>query len=111
MVWRIWWLQFVYDFEWINDFSAARNYSFSKATKDYQMWLDADDIITEENKEKILNLKEILDSSFDIVTFKYNTHFDKDNNPILTSTRYTDRWKLNLFYISSIKTYLCMYSS
>ena len=55
------------------------------------MWLDADDIITEENKEKILNLKEILDSSFDIVTFKYNTHFDKDNNPILTSTRYTDR--------------------
>ena len=29
--------QNVYDFEWIDDFSAARNYSFSKATKDYQM--------------------------------------------------------------------------
>ena len=79
--------QNVYDFEWINDFSAARNYSFSKATKDYQMWLDADDIITEENKEKILKLKKTLNPSFDIVTFKYNTHFDKDNNPILTSTR------------------------
>ena len=38
--------QNVYDFEWAQDFSAARNYSFSKATKDYQMWLDADDIIT-----------------------------------------------------------------
>ena len=25
----------VYDFEWINDFSAARNFAFSKATKDY----------------------------------------------------------------------------
>ena len=51
------------------------------------MWLDADDIITKDNKEKILKLKENLDPSIDIVTFKYNTHFDKDNNPILTSTR------------------------
>ncbi len=25
----------IYDFEWIDDFSAARNFSFSKATKDY----------------------------------------------------------------------------
>ena len=77
----------IYDFKWTQDFSQARNYSFSKATKDYQMWLDADDIITEENKEKILKLKENLNPNIDIVTFKYNTHFDKDNNPILTSTR------------------------
>ena len=77
----------VYDFEWREDFSQARNYSFSKATKEYQMWLDADDVITKENKNKILKLKEDLDSNIDIVTFKYNTHFDKDNNPILTSTR------------------------
>ena len=33
----------VYDFTWIDDFAAARNFSFSKATMDYQMWLDADD--------------------------------------------------------------------
>ena len=33
----------VYDFPWIDDFSAARNFSFSKATMDYQMWLDADE--------------------------------------------------------------------
>ena len=77
----------VYDFKWTQDFSQARNYSFSKATKEYQMWLDADDIITEENKEKILKLKKDLNPNIDIVTFKYNTHFDKDNNPILTSTR------------------------
>jgi len=77
----------VYDFEWVNNFSLARNYSFSKATKEYQMWLDADDIITEEDKQKIIKLKEEIDTSVDIVTFKYNTHFDKDNNPVLTSTR------------------------
>ena len=79
--------QNVYDFQWVNDFSLARNYSFSKATKDYQMWLDADDVITEKDQEKIRKLKETLDPSYDIVTFKYHTHFDEDNNPILTSTR------------------------
>ena len=36
----------VYDFKWINNFSAARNFSFSKASKDYIIWLDADDVIT-----------------------------------------------------------------
>ena len=36
----------VLDFKWVNDFSKARNYSFSKATKDYILWLDADDVIT-----------------------------------------------------------------
>lgn len=77
----------VYDFKWVDDFSKARNFAFSKATKDYQMWLDADDIITEDNAKKIIDLKKTLDPSIDIVTFKYNTHFDELGNPILTSTR------------------------
>ncbi|MEJ9268433.1 glycosyltransferase family 2 protein, partial [Bacillus thuringiensis] len=34
----------IYDFEWIDDFSAARNFAFSKATNEYILWLDADDI-------------------------------------------------------------------
>ena len=50
----------VYDFEWIDDFSAARNFSFSKASKDYTMWLDADDIILEADREKLLKIKESL---------------------------------------------------
>lgn len=77
----------VYDFQWVNDFSKARNYAFSKATKDYQMWLDADDIITEENANKIKSLKSSLDPNVDIVTFKYYTHFDEHGTPTLTSTR------------------------
>lgn len=34
------------DFQWINDFAAARNYNFSQVPKDfdYIMWMDADDI-------------------------------------------------------------------
>ena len=38
----------VYDFEWVYDFSAARNYAFSKAEHEYAMWLDADDVIPNE---------------------------------------------------------------
>jgi glycosyltransferase involved in cell wall biosynthesis len=60
----------IYDFKWVEDFSKARNFSFSKATSDYQMWLDADDIIDEENKTKLLELKKNLTA--DIYMLKYN---------------------------------------
>lgn len=38
----------LFDFKWIDDFAAARNFSFSKATSDYIFWIDADDIVPEE---------------------------------------------------------------
>ena len=50
----------VFDFSWVDDFAAARNFSFSKASCDYIMWLDADDRIFPENAEKINRLKEKL---------------------------------------------------
>ena len=40
----------VYDFAWTDDFSAARNFSFSKAEMEYCMWLDADDILLEADR-------------------------------------------------------------
>lgn len=70
----------IYDFEWIDDFSAARNYSFSKATMDYIIWLDADDIILEEDREKIKQLKQSLNPMIDIVMMKYNIGFDEQGN-------------------------------
>ena len=39
----------IYDFPWKNDFSAARNFISEKVSTDYWMWLDADDMITQEN--------------------------------------------------------------
>ncbi|WP_099361310.1 tetratricopeptide repeat-containing glycosyltransferase family 2 protein [Fredinandcohnia onubensis] len=48
----------IYEFEWINDFSAARNYAASKASGEWILVLDADEYIDEENfKEFILELK------------------------------------------------------
>lgn len=37
----------LYHFDWINDFSAARNFAFSKATKDYVFWMDLDDSLSD----------------------------------------------------------------
>lgn len=72
----------IYDFEWIDDFSAARNFSFSKATKDYIFWLDADDVISPENAEKILQLKKE-NLVYDAYIFTYNYDFDTDGTPSL----------------------------
>lgn len=33
----------IHKFEWVDDFSKARNYAFSHATKDWVFWLDGDD--------------------------------------------------------------------
>ena len=61
----------VYDFQWIDDFAKARNFAFSKATKDYVMWLDADDVLLEEDSEKLIKLKNDFDTSIDSVTMNY----------------------------------------
>jgi len=43
----------VYDYVWTGDFSEARNESIKYATGDWILYLDADEKIDEENKEKI----------------------------------------------------------
>lgn len=67
----------VYFFAWRDDFSAARNYAFGKADCDLVMWLDADDVITDENCEKILRLKENFDR-YDMAFLPYAASFDGD---------------------------------
>lgn len=70
----------LYNFTWIDDFSAARNYSFSKATMDYILWLDADDVILEEDVEKFKKLKGNFDPTVDIVMMNYITNRDAEGN-------------------------------
>lgn len=76
----------VFDFEWCDDFSKARNFSFSFATKDYIMWLDADDVISQENINKILKLKRT-NTTVDIFMFKYEIAFDNNNIPTFSYYR------------------------
>ncbi len=46
----------IFDFKWIDDFSRARNFSLSKATKNWILVLDADETISKKDHEKIKNL-------------------------------------------------------
>lgn len=46
----------LYDFEWVNDFSAARNYSISKASHNMILCLDTDEYITELDLEQLQTL-------------------------------------------------------
>ena len=50
----------VYDFPWQDDFSAARNFSFSKATMDYIYAPDADELLDEENHKRFSYFKHSL---------------------------------------------------
>lgn len=77
----------IYDFKWVNDFSKARNYSFSKATGDYLMWLDADDVIDKKNIEKLIKIKELLNGSVDVIMANYTVGFDDNDNPTFSYFR------------------------
>ena len=59
----------VYSYEWQNDFSAARNYSFSLASCEYAMWLDADDVICEKDAGEIRAIAER--GGFDVAMLRY----------------------------------------
>ncbi len=43
----------IFDFKWVNDFSAARNESIKHATKDWILVLDADEVVEKNDLEKI----------------------------------------------------------
>lgn len=77
----------IYDFKWIDNFSAARNKSFDYATKDYILWLDADDIIKPSEIKKIKKIKKTLSlNNIDTVSMKYHVAFNKSNQ-VISSTR------------------------
>lgn len=61
----------IFHFKWVNDFSKARNFSFSKATKDYIYVADADELIDADNRKKFLEIKEVLLDEIDIVQMYY----------------------------------------
>lgn len=81
----------IYDFTWVDDFSAARNFAFSKAEKDYIYTADADEVMDEENRKRFCELKEVLLPEIEIVQMKYGNqlshgtayNFDEEYRPKL----------------------------
>lgn len=68
----------VHFFKWCDDFSKARNYAFDLATCELVMWLDADDVVTDENCDKIITLKNNF-KDYDMAFMPYAVNFDGDN--------------------------------
>lgn len=81
----------IYDFTWIDDFSAARNFALSKATKEYVYTADADEVVSEENRQRFRVLKEAMLPEIEIVQMKYGNqlqhgtvyNFDEEYRPKL----------------------------
>lgn len=69
----------LHHFTWINDFAAARNYSFSHACTDYSMWLDCDDVLV--GKEAFLEWKKNLLPTANYWFATYHYGLDKEGNP------------------------------
>lgn len=102
----------VFDFEWINDFGAARNFAFSKATKDYILWLDADDVIEDEDYKKFIELKKNIELSVDSVTMNYILSFDEYGNVSFSTRRNRLVKRENSFqWIGKVHEYLEVYGN
>ncbi|MEN6351389.1 MAG: glycosyltransferase [Syntrophomonas sp.] len=104
--------ELIYDFPWIDDFAAARNFAFAHACKDYVFWLDADDVIEEPDREKLLALKQSFDPTVDSVTMNYNLAFDQYGNLTVSLRRnrlvkrsYNFRW------VGAVHEYLAVYGN
>lgn len=80
----------LYDFEWIDDFSAARNFAFSKCTGDYIYSCDADEVLDEENKIRFRKLQEAMLPEVEIVQMKY---IETDSTVLNTKSE----WRPKLF--------------
>lgn len=77
----------VFEYEWQDDFAAARNAAFSYASKPYLMWMDADDVLEESGREKLIALHPALDGSVDAVMMPYACGHRADGAPELVFDR------------------------
>jgi glycosyltransferase involved in cell wall biosynthesis len=68
--------------KWDNDFSSARNLNFSKATGDYILWLDCDDILKNADQLSLV-VNEMNERKADVGIMDYLYDFDKYGNCIV----------------------------
>lgn len=76
----------VFDFEWVDDFAAARNVSFEHCSGDWILWLDADDRIPPQAQEEFLRLKADLSRrpEVDVVMIPYRVNFSQVDPSVCT---------------------------
>lgn len=77
----------VYHFEWIDDFSAAKNFAISKAKYEWIALLDADEYFSEEDAKKLLfYIRQLNESKYDIIATAW-VHINNDGRVIAVGTQ------------------------
>jgi len=89
--------------DWTNDFSDARNFSISKATKDWILVLDADEIIAQDDLEK---LKELTTSNAGAFSFVQRNYSNKVNDARFIPIKETPASKDYKGYLKAVVTRL-----
>lgn len=77
----------VYYFDWIDDFSAARNFALSKVESDYWMWLDADDIVPQNTACGIAEFMQNANNNVDVIMLPYVVERTEDGKAIFSYYR------------------------
>jgi GT2 family glycosyltransferase/predicted Zn-dependent protease len=80
----------VYDFPWVDSFGAARNESLRHATGRWVLWLDGDDVLDEENRQRLRELLGRLGDEKDAYAMKVRSVLD----PGRTAFRLLDQIRL-----------------
>lgn len=88
----------IYDFLWIDDFSAARNFAFGKAAMDYIYTADADEVIDEKNIALFKQIKQVLLPEIEIVQMHYL-------NLMETNTAYNSKRELRPKLFKRLRTF------
>lgn len=90
----------VYDFEWCNDFSIARNFSISKATNQWILVLDADEFITYFDKMELINI--VNNNSRILGRLLGINEFERDGEIYRSKERISRFFNKNTFYYEGI---------
>lgn len=77
----------IYHFEWIDDFSAAKNFAISKAKYEWIAFLDADEYYLEEDAKKLLfYVRQLQNKSYDAILSSW-VHLDNERNVMAVGTQ------------------------
>lgn len=88
----------IYDFTWCDDFAKARNYSISKATNDWILILDADEMILEVDKEKLTGFTALHSKEKVVGRIKIINLFEEGDEVKKSTTYVTRFFNKNFFH-------------
>ena len=91
----------IFDFEWVDDFSAARNESIKHATKGWILVLDADEIISAEDVSKIKSLVESAEENLAGFALEQRSYINNFFEGAIENNSDFEKVKQYPFYISN----------